>query len=403
MRSFRTLTLFLALGAASDMAAPPPSWQRIEPTATVIGEDGKPHEARCSGFPGTDPRFSFWVRKGSSRNTAVYFEGGGACWDNTTCSLPIAGLPANVPQFFVPQVPPATDPASMDGMFRSNDPANPVRDWNIVYIPYCTGDIHVGSATKVYTSIANPALGLPAGLPLAIEHRGFDNFMVVLDWMKHNLRQPHKLLVAGSSAGGYGATANAPWLARAWRGAQLYVMADASQGVTVPGFDAGNPGRNSWNPQFEPRTFGSGDMPGIELMRHAAHADRNGRYAQFTTAFDTVQIQFYGAMVQGYGGASCPNLALDWHNKAVAQLVADDAALRNYRHYVAAGSFHTLLRSPLFYTESSAGPSFASWLADMLAGQGQGGQGPRNGQGHGHGNHWDSVACPGCLAQLPCP
>ena len=58
----------------------------------MIGEDGKPHAARCSGFPGTNPRFSFWVRKGSSRNTAVYFEGGGACWDNTTCSLPIAGL-----------------------------------------------------------------------------------------------------------------------------------------------------------------------------------------------------------------------------------------------------------------------------------------------------------------------
>jgi acetyl esterase/lipase len=53
--------------------------------------------------------------------------------------------------------------------------------------------------------------------PITIEHRGFDNFMVVLDWIRKNFEAPNNLLVAGVSAGGYGATANSAWVARAFR------------------------------------------------------------------------------------------------------------------------------------------------------------------------------------------
>lgn len=377
-------------------------WERIDSPAPVRGIDGKVHAAACSGYPGTDPRFSFWARKGKSRNLAIYFEGGGACWDNGTCSYPLVGLPPEVPQFFVPQVPPGTDPATMDGIFKTDNPANPVRDWDMVYIPYCTGDIHIGSATKTYTSVGNAALGLPPGVPLTIQHRGFDNFMVVLEWARKNFKNPNKVLVAGSSAGGYGATANAPWVARAFDDAELYVVADASQGVTNAGFDNGNPGRNSWNPQLDRRTFGSNSpaLPGNELMRRAAQADRDGRYAQFTTGFDGVQIGFYAVMAQQFGAGSCPNPVVEWHNRMSAQIQSDASSLRNFRHYVAAGDFHTVLRSPAFYTEGSAGPTVATWLGDMLANRR--GWEHRNGQGHGGGSHWRNESCPGCLVQLPC-
>jgi Pectinacetylesterase len=368
-------------------------WQRIDAQGEITGLDGKKHKASCSGFPGTDKRFSFWTREGRSRNLVIYFEGGGACWDGASCSYPVTGGAG--PQFFVPQVPPGTDPATMDGIFKRDNPANPVADWDMVYIPYCTGDIHVGSASTTYASVGNPALGIPPGTPITIEHRGFDNFMHVMHWVQRNIRQPRKLLVAGSSAGGYGATANAAWVARLFPGSRMHVLADASQGVTLPGFDEGNPGRLSWNPQWFKRTFGTGGVASIELMRKAAQGDRDARFAQFTTAFDGVQIQFYGAMVQGgYGAPSCPNLPVDWHNQASRQLTADAADLRNYRHYVAAGSYHTLLRSPQFYAETSAGPVFADWVNDFLGSRGR---------GHRDGSHWKNEACPGCLAQLACP
>jgi hypothetical protein len=381
------------------LAAPPTTagtWQRIDSPAPVVGIDGKTHAAQCSGYPGTDPSFRFWARKGSSKNLVVYFEGGGACWDNLTCTFPIAGLPSSVPQFFVPQVPPGLDPAAIDGIFRTDNAANPVRDWNMVYIPYCTADIHTGTATANYTSVGNPALGVAPNVPITIQHRGFDNFMVVLDWMRKNIDKPKNVLVTGVSAGGYGATVNSPWVGRAFPQAHLYVLADASQGVTTPAFDAGTPGRGSWNPQFASWVFGNdiASVPGGEVMRRAAQGQRHAKVAQFTTSFDGVQIGFYGVMKQFYGpGGSCPNPAIDWYQQMSKQLIADGNEVGNYRYYVAGGTYHTLLRDPTFYSESSAGPTFAQWLGGMLA---------NRGGTNGVGGQWFNAACPTCLVDLPC-
>jgi hypothetical protein len=387
----------LAGTTATAVAKPPTAdgtWQKIEDPAPVT-VDGKTYRATCSGYPGTDPRFSFWARKGTSKNTVVYFEGGGACWDNLTCTFPIAGLPPQVPQFFMPSVPAGTTPSAFDGIFRTDRADNPVRDWNVVYIPYCTGDLHAGSATRQYVNVGHPVFPLPTSF--TIEHRGFDNFMVVLDWMKRNLDTPKSLLVAGSSAGGYGASLNFPYLARAYPTAHMYVVADASQGVTTPGFDGGTPGRGSWNLQFAPGVFGDdpASVAGSDLLAVAARSFPRAKVAQFTTALDTVQIGFYGVMKQFYGpGGSCPDVATDWYQQMVGKLQRYASEVPNFRHYLAAGTYHTLLRSPLYYTEDSAGTRFNAWLDGMLR--------DRGGIGGVHGG-WKHATCPTCVQPTTCP
>jgi hypothetical protein len=381
------------LAFAATAAGAQSGWQQVVPEATVVGVDGKTYTPRCTGFPGTDPTFKFWARKSAtgSRKTMVYFEGGGACWDNLTCSFPIGtGLPA---QFFVPTVPPGTDPALFQGIFKA-DAANPVNDWNVVYIPYCSGDIHTGSSTRQYFNAGNPLLG---GLPsFTLQHRGFDNFMSVLAWMKASGDKPQQMLVAGSSAGGYGATANFPWIAETFKDARVSLLADASQGVTTPAFDSGNPGRNSWNPQLAPWVFGPppSTVRGGDLIRALADAYPDNKIAQFTTPRDGVQVGFYAVMKQYYGpGGACPSPLADWNQQMLADLQTYRSSTPNYRHYVADGAYHTILRAPIFYTEASAGASFAGWLDNML--KSQGGTG-------GAGGKWNNVACPTCLDPLPC-
>jgi hypothetical protein len=398
MSFLRSSLAAIAAGLTALLAAPAIAqspWQKITNPGPVIGANGTTYRATCSAYPGTDPTFSFWARKGSSKNLAVVFEGGGACWDSLTCTFPIAaGLPSQVPQFFVPQVAPGTDPAAFNGLFADRAD-NPVRDWSMVYIPYCTGDLHGGSATRTYANVGHPVFPLPSTFD--IQHRGFDNFMVVLDWMKKNMDgAPKNLLVTGPSAGGYGASLNFPWLARAYPNAHMFVLADASQGVTTPAFDLGNPGRAAWNLQFAPGAFGAdpASVSGPDLLRKATEAFPNAKVAQFTTAFDAVQIGFYGVMKQYYGpGPSCTNVGLDWYQQMVSKLQSDAAEVRNFRFYLAAGSYHTLVRSPLFYTEASAGPTFNTWLGDMLANRGGAG---------GNGGGWDSVACPTCIQPPTC-
>ncbi|MDP1901489.1 MAG: pectin acetylesterase-family hydrolase [Rubrivivax sp.] len=371
-------------------------WKKIENLSPAIGADGKLHQATCSSYPGTDPRFSFWAKRGTSKNLVVFFEGGGACWDSLTCTFPtVAGLPAQVPQLFMPAVPANNNPANYDGIFRTDNPANPVKDWSIVYIPYCTGDLHAGSSTKTYANVGHPVFPLPS--TFEIQHKGFDNFMVVLDWVKKHIDAPKSVLVAGSSAGGYGASVNFPWVAKTYPNAHMYVIADGSQGVMTPTWDASTPGRGSWNLQLAPWVFGSSPskIRGADLLRVAAQAYPHAKVSQFTTAMDSVQIGFYGLMKTYYPpGGACPNPAVDWYQQMTSTLQSYDAAVPNYRYYMAGGTYHTTLRSPTFYTEASAGTVYSDWVAGMLA---------NRGGTNDHGGWWEDAACPTCIMPLACP
>ncbi len=400
----RALLAVLAVLAAclAQVAAASPAWQPDVPpewtpiTPGPVAVDGTVYQPTCSGFPGTDPTFRFWVKRGSADAVAVFFEGGGACWDDLTCTFPIAaGVPAQVPQFYKPALLPTDDPRTYAGIFDLANPANPVRDWTFVYIPYCTGDVHLGSATRQYHNAGNPVLPLPA--TFSIQHRGFDNFMVVLHWIRGHIHDPNRILVTGSSAGAYGAAGNFPWIARAYPRAHLYVLADAGQGVTTVPWDYGDPGRESWNLTLPPWVFEKGEpTPRTwEILRLAAERYPRAKVSQFTTRLDAVQIGFYGVMKQFYGpGGACPSPAVDWNNQMVGALRDYAAAVDNYRYYLADGTYHTIMRAPWFYTESSTGIPFAEWLAGML--RSQGGTGGRGGL------PWSDAACPGCLDPVPC-
>ena len=387
------LAALLCAPAAQAHEARAGQWQKLENLPAVVGADGQSHTATCSGFPGTDPAFSFWAKKGKSKNLVVYFEGGGACWDNLTCTFPIApGMPSQVPQFFVPAIAPGSTPATYDGIFKADNPANPVGDWSFVYIPYCTGDLHAGSSVQQYFNVGHPVLPLPSSFTL--QHKGFDNFMVVLDWMKKHMKEPERVLVAGSSAGGYGASVNFPWVAKTYPEARMHVIADASQGVTTAAWDAHTPGRGSWNMQLAPWVFGSNPsaIAGPDLLAKGAQAYPRAKLSQFTTAMDGVQIGFYSVMKGYYGpGGACPNPAIDWYQQMSTKLQSYDASLPNFRHYLAGGTYHTTLRSPTFYTEASGGTVYADWVANMLA------------PGKRAQRQWVSEDCPTCMLQLPCP
>jgi len=175
-----------------------------------------------------------------------------------------------------------------------------VRDWSFVYIPYCTGDIHMGSATKTYSNAGNP--NVPA--TFAIQHRGFDNFMVVLDWITKNFDGPKNILVTGSSAGGYGASANFPWVQTP---IECACLRDRRR----------EPGRHhecirhrqSRSRVLESRSWPPGSSAAIRRRfpvrnsRRCGHRLPHVKVSQFTTNLDNVQILFYGVMKQFYGRA----------------------------------------------------------------------------------------------------
>ncbi len=343
----------------------PTSWQVFFPQPAVV--DGETLTPTCSKAPGTNPQFRFWARRGTADGLVIFFEGGGACWDDATCSLGISA--ANPNGLYYAEILPSYNPSTYNGLFNLTDARNPVKDWSFVYVPYCTGDIHAGSKTKTYTNPFN-------GQQYTIEHRGVDNFRLVLRWIQQNFAPPQQILVTGSSAGAYGAVAHFPRIRRAFPSGMAAMLGDAGQGVATPAFDQL---RNAnWNIQLDPGVYGPNpqSVPSEQLAQRLAQAFPADRFGQYTTALDLIQMAFYDVMVNGLTGAQEGTACQAWTDSMATQM-AVNRQVPNFRGYMAAGTTHTVLRGqtfgdpnnvPLFFRENSAGGApFTDWLAGMLS------------------------------------
>lgn len=343
-------------------------WVEIAPAPARI--EGRLIEATCADYPGADPAYKFWARRGTENRLVVYFDGGGACWDDVTCAVPrLAGSRGEGDGFYKAELLASDDPSRLGGIFDLDNPANPVRTWSMVFIPYCTGDVHAGSNTAHYN---DP----DTGQPFSIEHRGADNFRLVLQWLRANFEAPEQILVTGSSAGAYGAAVHFPRVREAFPRGRAVMLGDAGQGVTTPDFLVLRNG--AWRYQLPENVFGrDAALRGDDdlIGRLAAHFPRD-RFAQYTTAQDRTQAAFYALM-----GAA--NACRAWTARMHEGLEQRQHAA-NFRSYVASGQSHTILRSPSFYREASGGVSFRDWFAALL-----GEAAPAN------------AACPDCAAPPP--
>jgi len=148
--------------------------------------------------------YRFFVnRTPLSKSLVIVYEGGGACWDQNAC-LGIGDLAAANPNGIPPDYMHQFNMASgglVTPFSSRNNPFQKVQtqSWNIVYVPYCTGDVHSGSKVVVYDD-ADPAH------PRVEYHRGQANIRAAAQWLRDHMGQPKDLVLTGFSAGGVGST-----------------------------------------------------------------------------------------------------------------------------------------------------------------------------------------------------
>ncbi|MCX4245079.1 pectin acetylesterase-family hydrolase [Paraliomyxa miuraensis] len=186
----------------------PPSyyqWEKVEIPGTVCGNGSQ---------------YKFFVNYSeTSDDVMIIFEPGGGCWDFESCSGQTDLGAAN---------PNGIDDHHLNGflgvhtpLLNREYPTNPVADWNMVFIPYCTGDVHTGRAVTVYQD--------PAGIQPDLEyhHNGHDNVVAAVEWMNVQFPQVPRMLVTGCSAGGAGATANYYFIRTGMNIDKGYLLADS--------------------------------------------------------------------------------------------------------------------------------------------------------------------------------
>ena len=313
------------------------TWQEVLPGGDTI----------CAR--GTD--FRFFVRGGDPNKVIIDFQGGGACWNDTTCGFADSLFTDNsgdLPTFMN-----LLETGVLGGIFDDAE-GREFADWTIIHIPYCTGDVHWGNATVEYAD------------GLTIEHRGFANVSSVLGWVYTRYADPERILVSGCSAGAYGAALHSAYVADHYPDAQIAVLADSGAGIITDSFlEESLP---NWNAQPAlPPFIASLQRPLNELSIEDVYIGIGQhfpemRMAQTASEWDNDQIFFYTAM----GG-----MPQDWSPRFRTSLAAISAALPNFTAYVPPGSVHCATPYPYFHDREVNGVRLADWTRDLVEGDTQ--------------------------------
>jgi hypothetical protein len=137
--------------------------------------------------------YSVFTREGDPKKLLIFLQGGGACWQGFyNCNI-----------LGEAQSPPAQGP--FPGVFDPDSPDNPFADYSVVYMPYCDGSTFGGD------NDVND-VDFPHGSTR--HHRGLRNVSAGMDVAGDMFPRAKQITVMGHSAGGVGAAAFAPFLAR---------------------------------------------------------------------------------------------------------------------------------------------------------------------------------------------
>jgi hypothetical protein len=326
-----------------------PAGQSITPLGSM-----QPGWNRIPGGPRTTcslgTAYSFFVEVGDPRKVMVYFQGGGACWDAATCNVR-GGRP-----YFKPAVGEREEPYK-GGVLDQANPENPLRGYTKVYVPYCTGDVHLGARTVAFDV---PATARDSARKFVVRHNGAANAAAALDWIYAHVPSPQTIFVTGESAGSVPTPVYAAVVSKHYPRARVVQLGDGSgaylnaSGVTTSWL--GLPALRALDvlPRLDSATL---TYPG--LYRLAAQSSSRIAFAEINSADDTTQAFFLHAT----DASSPPVRVLLARNYAELK-----GAVPAFRSYTMPGPLHTIIERREFYTTTVDGVSLRDWVDALLNG-----------------------------------
>ncbi|MCO4746833.1 MAG: vtpJ-therm [Proteobacteria bacterium] len=152
-----------------------------------------------------DP-YQMATRAGSGGPLLIALQGGGACWDDFCQAFDVAN--PGVPQ---------------GGILNPDLDANPVKDWDAAFVPYCDGSLFAGNAER-----DDDGDGTPDRI-----HRGLMNTSAALDVIVDSYPEPERIVLAGVSGGAYGSIIVAPMLRELYPNVPIDVVQDAGLALAL--------------------------------------------------------------------------------------------------------------------------------------------------------------------------
>jgi len=312
----------------------------------------------------------------SSKRVVLYLEGGGSCYDVATCAANPTSIAGQLP--------------SNAGLFDRSNPENPVADWSFVYVPYCSGDVHIGTAR-------DSTIPGVAGLQ---QFMGRDNLRQFLARLVPTFRDAEQVLLTGASAGGIGALMNYELVQAAFADAPVTVIDDSGPVMStrfVPGC-VNQLRRGYWGLDHTILTACGADCDpsgGNFMVDYARHELRSAAAPQrmhglIESAADEVIRSYYGIATNNGKNDCQGTLGLTPMDPQTFELGLLDTreqlqgAAPSFGTFYPAGTAHTFIMSPSFYSQTAgAGVRMVDWVRDIVTGRQAAQVGPGAGAGSG--------------------
>jgi hypothetical protein len=311
----------------TDASVMTPTWETVDAPSDCMCANGSP--------------FHFYLREASPTKVLFFLEGGGACFSAQMCT-PGSGT-------YSENISPLSQLENSAGIFDFTNPENPFADYSVVYVPYCTGDVHSGNITQDY------------GNGVVIEHKGFVNASNALDTMIKRFPDTAQLVVAGSSAGSFPTPVFAAMAGDQLPDADLKVFADSSGAVPdAMGFVVGNWGTLETLPDWPEMDGLTVDKftPAYTFIKAAEHNPKI-TFARHDFAFDSVLSSF--ARMAGLSPEDLVSVMRTNESKVEATGV-------NVANWISPGDDHTIAGRAQFYTEEMNGVRFVDWFTAFMNG-----------------------------------
>lgn len=301
------------------------NWQKVELADTKCGNGSQ---------------YKFFVHRTASPNVLFFFEGGGACWDYESCSGQTGLLGAANPNGITDDYMGEFKANFVSPLVNGKDPGLPTRSatdlvtkgWNVVFMPYCTGDVHVGNNVVTYTD--------PTGQnpPLNWHHAGYTNTLAAADHVAAEIPNVNKMLVSGFSAGGT-ATISAYYnLRRTLAPNKGYMLNDS--GPVYPAASANslskplhNQIRTSWDLDSVfaalPASFDINDFGSLNAMVSTEFPGDQMAYTAYSRDFNYSRFSYE----RFYPGIDQAGILANWKQDQDA-LVSQMSGLSNFSYFI---------------------------------------------------------------------
>ena len=290
--------------------------------------------------------FTVFTKERNPHKVAIFLNGGGACWQN----------------FYFCSLQASQDPPPAVGMFADSFDVgggtiveNPLNDWSLVFVSYCDGSVFGGDNT-----VNDPAFAPGGGVR---HHRGVRNVTAAIDLAHHEFPLASKVLLSGSSAGGFGVAGVSPFIVRFNWGnlTKLYVLNDSGPAVTNLAQTSTIQTRvDDWAyTQFIPSTCTdcTTDKQPAELVEWMLENDNQVRSALYSTDADQTIRFFLSIPTQ----AAYRALLLNTHDPIHAAFPS------RHNRYIRSGSgAHTMLGDARYYTTVVNGVRLSDWVGNLV-------------------------------------